>query len=288
MNILFPADFSKNSEVALQYAVDFIKNINGKLTLLHIYEVQAMETPGIGSLSNFSSGPGERLQKRIEEDKEKEVTTKLNELADWHGLKEGDFEILAIRGHVKNEIDKVLSTGDYDLVVLGTRDEKTQRGVFFGGIANHLVSTGKCPVLAIPPNTKYREVKHIVYTTDLVHEEKNILKWLVNYARIHQSTIHLLHIGDDTDKYKISMIHDLIEELPYDHINYEIIPGVEISNVILEISKREKVDMISMTTHTTSLFDKIFHSSFTTDVLGGITVPFLGFSDKDVLPFNFK
>jgi len=280
MNILFPTDFSKNSEVALEYAIDLVKNLKGHIKMINIYDVPQMEDTGVGSLSNFSSGPGRRLQEKVSDDMKAEVEGKLKALAAKYELNHQDYDCLGIEGNVKNEIDKLLATEAYDLVVLGFRNENSQKGVFFGGIANHLVETSVCPVIAVPPTAKYVDFKKIIYPTDLIHEDTRALSWLIKLARPHKAKIHLLHIGDDYEEYRETLVQELCDSLSYDHIDYEVVPGVGVSKVILEMTNKTKADMIAMTTHTTTLFQKIFHASASKDVLDNVDIPFIGFSDN--------
>lgn len=280
MNILFPTDFSQNSEVAFQYAIDLVKNLKGNIDMVHVFDAPQMEDAGMGSLSNFSSGPGGRLQTRVEEDMKQEVEKRLKALAAKYELNHQDYTCAGVEGNVRNEIDRLLSEKAYDLVVLGFRNENSQKGVFFGGIANHLIETANCPVIAVPPDASYVNFEKIIYPTDLIHEDTSALSWLIKLARPHNAKIHLLHIGDDYEKYRDTLAEDLIESLSYNHIDYEVVPGVEVSKVILEVTNKSNANMIAMTTHTTTLFQKIFHASVSKDIMENVDIPFIGFSEK--------
>jgi nucleotide-binding universal stress UspA family protein len=288
MKILFPTDFSENSEVALRYAKDLLRTQNGKITLLNVYEVGHMEDVGVGDISNFGTGPSGRLQEKVEEDAFNNSQKKLIELAEKVGLYTDEFQSFALKGHIKTAIDETLRSDNFDVVVLGTRGENSQKGVFFGGIANHLITSCSSPVMAIPANTKYKEVKKIVYPTDLEHDESDCLNWIINYAKSHGAKLHLIHIDKNVISDKSEQLRELVEELPYDNITYEVVHGDKVSDVIAGIGNDPDVDVISMTTHTTTLFDKLFHSSLTAEVMGKVNAPIIAFSEKDVLPFSFE
>mgnify|MGYP000689655798 CR=1 FL=1 len=289
MNILFPTDFSPNSKVALSYATDFIKKVNGKLTLAHITHVPVMESLNLGTLTDPVGGPTERLQKRVEEDKVESIVRKLEELRSEFGLTEENCTCTARNGQVKSEIDKLFKENNFHLVVMGTRGENTQSGFFFGGMAEHLLKEAECPVMAIPPGSEYKGVKRIVYATNLMHDEKGVLNWLTNYARLNNSRIHLIHINDEgSQNTKEQLLLDLIKEVAYDNITFEILEGSAVTDLILEISKDGETDVLSLTTHTTTLMERIFHSSITEEVLQRVNIPFIGFSEKDTTPYNFN
>ena len=56
----------------------------------------------------------------------------------------------------------MLRNEKYHLIVMGTRGEGTQKGLFFSAIANHLIKTAGCPVLAVPEDTNYQPIERIL------------------------------------------------------------------------------------------------------------------------------
>lgn len=277
MNILFPTDFSENSKVALKYAADLVKNMNANLKVFHVYEVPKME-----DVSNLS-GAGEILQDKVASDVVQLAEKRLKEFVTSCGLNHEHYDCEAINGSVRIQIDRLLSESNYDLVIMATHNENSKKGLFFGGIAQHLLETANCPVFAIPPNAEYSEIKSIMYPTDLVHDEKEALNWLINFARPTKAIIELVNIGDDNDDSRRQLLDDLVIDLPYDHLSFDIVPGTEVSKVIVELAESKNADMIAMTTFTTSFFNKIFHASNTKDVLDNINIPFIGFSKNTKL-----
>lgn len=278
MNILFPTDFSENSQVALQYAIDLINDQGGKITLVHIFNAPTMEGIGMGSLDNFSGGPGDRLQSRVEQDIQKEAVDNLNLMATKYNLEDEQYSFIAKKGDVTHEIDAILKEEDFDLVVLAFRNEQSQRGIFFGGLANHLITTSKCPVIAVPPKAKYVNFKKIMYATDLAHDEHGALGWLVDLAKPHEATIRFIHVGEYEDD-KAAIAQELCNSLDYDDIEFQVVEGTNIAATLLDSANEEHAELFSMTTHTTSLFQKIFHDSYSEEVLNNINIPFIGFSD---------
>ena len=278
MNILFPTDFSENSQVALQYAIDLIKNQGGKITLAHIYKVPMMEGIGMGSLDNFSGGPGDRLQSKVAEDIHEESIENLNLMATKYDLEDSQYSFIAKEGVVSDEIDKLLSDGAYDVVVLAFRNETSQKGIFFGGLANHLITTSNCPVIAVPPKAEFVDFKRIMYATDLAHDEHGALTWLVQLAKPHNATIRFIHVGEYEDE-KASMAQELCNSLDYDDIEFQVVEGTNIAKTLLESANDEHAEIFSVTTHTLTLFQKIFHDSFSEEILNNINIPFIGFSD---------
>ena len=279
MNILFPTDFSNNSGTAIKYARDLTQKLNGTITVVNIYETPVMESVSIGAMGEIG-GPGARLQEKVSQDKKAEAEQKLQEFITREGLIDMKCRQLVINGSIKTELDKILAKENFDLVVLGTRGEGSQKGLFFGGIANHLIKTAKCPVLAIPENAAYNDIKEILYTIDLVHDEAEQLTWLVEFAKIFEAKIQLLHVQNNNSTADSGgRLKELVNSLAYDQVDYQIVESANyVSGEILRRCENGDANLIAMTTHTTGLFDKIFHSSLSTEILSKVNIPFIGFS----------
>jgi nucleotide-binding universal stress UspA family protein len=289
MNILFPTDFSENSRTALKYASNLATQLNGTITIVNAYEVPAMESLRISTQGTFDTGPTGRVQKKVADDKRAEVEEKLAEMREASGLSKEQCKVVAKTGVIKTEFDKILRNEKYHLIVMGTRGEGTQKGLFFSGIANHLIKTAGCPVLAVPENTAFKTIERILYPTDLAHDETYNLKWLVGYAKLNNAGIHLLHVKTNKESNRQEELNQLIDALQYDKITHEIITSKDdVSSIILDHCESDDADLIAMTTHSTSLFDKIFHFSVSTDILKKVNIPFMGFADKKTAYYNFE
>ncbi len=104
--ILFPTDFSKNADNALDYAIDYVNQIKGHLTVVHIYN-----TPGTtGSFVNVDAFMRKEAFQHMVEIVNK-LQTKLTKGVTFDRLVEGGSPIPTI----------AQKAAQYDLVIMGTQ-----------------------------------------------------------------------------------------------------------------------------------------------------------------------
>jgi len=131
--ILVCTDGSKNSAVALNYAVELSKQAGSKLTLLSVVEQR------IRDLSpETAKKAGEKIiQNTVKTARIKEL--KLDELVKF--------------GPAANTITEVAKEGNYDLIVMGSRGLGTVSRFLIGSVSDNVCHKAECSVLIIPTGT---------------------------------------------------------------------------------------------------------------------------------------
>src|SRR5690242_8184156 len=143
MNIVIvPVDFSETSFNAARYDVKL-------LTGHHEVEVIIYHT----------------FEKPEEEENRVEGLEKLKE--ELQDSREVNVSVLAEQGDFLEELEKLVRHRDADLVVMGITGKSTLAQVFVGSNALKMAETKFCPVMIIPSNADYSEIKNVLLATDL-------------------------------------------------------------------------------------------------------------------------
>jgi nucleotide-binding universal stress UspA family protein len=138
--ILVPVDFSENSRVAAQYAVDLAKLTGGDLLLFHAYGLPVTAYPEGFSL------PAELLT-TLAMDAKQAVQKLAKELA-WDGSRE--IQVASEMGAPAQAIVELARTRGFDLIVMGTHGRTGLRRLLIGSVAERVVRLAHCPVLTVP------------------------------------------------------------------------------------------------------------------------------------------
>ena len=127
--ILFCADFSENSERALNYAISATAEYDCELTLLHVLE----EVPSLAKTEEAMAVAAERLDKLIPPEGRKTLKIKT-----------------AVRiGKTYAQIIQLALEAHTDLVTMGVRGRGALDVAVFGSTTYRVMQLGSCPVLAV-------------------------------------------------------------------------------------------------------------------------------------------
>jgi nucleotide-binding universal stress UspA family protein len=127
--ILFCADFSENSERALNYAISATEEYGAELTLLHVLE----ESPSPAKLEQAIAAMKERLDQLIPAEGRKTLNIKT-----------------AVRiGKPYWQIIQFALEAQIDLVTMGVRGRGELDLAVFGSTTYRVLQLGSCPVLAV-------------------------------------------------------------------------------------------------------------------------------------------
>ncbi len=137
--IVVPIDFTATSECALDYAIDFAKQVGARLTLVHAYELPVYGFPD-GALVASSEVAGRILE-----------SAQAGLLAAIERRKDCGVEIRSVLrdGPPADEVAAVAKQVHADMVILGTHGRKGLRRAIMGSVAEEVIRACECPVLAI-------------------------------------------------------------------------------------------------------------------------------------------
>jgi nucleotide-binding universal stress UspA family protein len=139
-SILFPTDFSKNAQRALEYACFLGERFGARLHVLHVLPDPWVLVPDPGSAYGLPSAYEDRLRKEAEES--------LARLALETGTRDKTVQALR-KGSEPAEIVRYAREHQLDLIVMGTHGRTGLSHAFLGSVAEQVVRTAGCPVLTV-------------------------------------------------------------------------------------------------------------------------------------------
>lgn len=139
-------DFSENSEIAFDTAVDMAEKFGASLDIIHVLPqpvnpmISDFEIPLLGdTMTNASQEVQKTLVMKMEEKMEEAFGKKIA------NIKERKLAILD--GHVSTEIIDYLEENEIDLVVLGSYGFSGMGLVIFGSVAKRVAHKAHCSVM---------------------------------------------------------------------------------------------------------------------------------------------
>lgn len=268
-HVLFPTDFSPNSEKAMHYAAEMARLFNADLTLFNSYKVPYSKSNLLVSMVDRMKADSEaelnKLKKRI--------------------LSQPEYAHLQIKidsrvGSFVPLIPKVAQNCKTNLIVMGTKGASSIKEIFIGSNTLEVIQTTKCPVLAIPENANKIKVEKIAMATDLKRvPDPQQLEVLFDLAKVTNSPIEFVNVlrqQDESEAEEKAKQANILEEMANDiptsmHFasNEDIIDGL--SNYIND----KKPDLFAMLARKHSLFERLFTKSITNKLSFRTEIPLL-------------
>lgn len=136
--VLCPVDFSTDSFTALDYAVDFARQHEGHLILLHVVD---------NPLTDVYGPRGQNFYAEVEH----ALETSKEMLADAVRTHAADTpcEIIVQRGNPAEVIIDLAAAQQADLIVLSTHGRTGPQRLLIGSVAEKVVRTAPCPVFTV-------------------------------------------------------------------------------------------------------------------------------------------
>jgi nucleotide-binding universal stress UspA family protein len=188
-NILFPTDFSRESMLALPYALAIARSYGSKLFAVHINReplgAPASVRKGLQALQSERSG------------RNKEAIALLQ--ARTQGV---PSEMLFRRGDIWAELSDIIALKKIDLVVTGTHGRRGVSKLLEASVAETIFRHAACPVLTVGPAVSGEpgsivDLHEILFATDFSKESLAALPYATLLAQQDGARLYLLHVAEE-------------------------------------------------------------------------------------------
>jgi nucleotide-binding universal stress UspA family protein len=275
--ILVPTDFSKNAENALHFAIILAKQQQATLLLLHVYQIAVAVSPAPFNLL--------LLEK---EEAIKDATNKLRALSAQIDHAGGlSHEYLLEEGDTVEAISNIVKEKNVDLIIMGTKGASGLAGVIFGSVATSVIEKASCPVMAIPERTSLtKPIKKITYATDYQKNDTRIIQKIIELAEPIRSQVNIIHISGDKispdEEYKLmsQFMKKVNDAINYNNMSFQMLHGKDVEDQLEKYIADNSTDILILSTHHRSFFDRLFEKSITKDLTLKATIPLVAFHYK--------
>jgi nucleotide-binding universal stress UspA family protein len=149
VKLLCPMDFSPSSEAALSAAAELAEHLSGELLVLHVVVPVPVPIGGFGA--------AESDIERIEADREEAARRRLEETVERLVAHEVPAHPMVEIGEASDRILEVARVEEVAWIVLSTHGESAWQRWFVGSVADRVIRSAHCRVLAIPPAEMKRD-----------------------------------------------------------------------------------------------------------------------------------
>ncbi|MET2985155.1 universal stress protein [Aureibaculum conchae] len=275
-NILIPTDFSDNAWDALLYAIRLYDNVPSRFYILNTFQIGTSRTT-----NRMSSKRGTKLFRVLQEESEKglqKIQNYLNEnlLNDNH-----EYKTLSKTGDLYINLKQIVSQNNIDIIIMGTTGATGAKEIFMGSNAVKVINNiDLCPVLTVPKNYDFNELKNIAFATDLKKKFSALeLSSLIELQTIYQCEISILHVKeydnlDENQLIELAHIKSLFHNESLTHYK-EIGLNGNVAKTIIEFSEKHNVDLVCLVNHEKKFLQKLMQEAVVKKVNFRSEIPIL-------------
>ena len=273
LRILALTDFSPLSTVAIQYAAKISHKLEAEYSIVNVVRLDGIPKTNMRLKT---------IEKTMIEASNQEGEMLVSELQGSARVG-SKIEFNAIKGHtVADFVQRYVQKNPTDLVVMGSQGASSIKKFRLGGTAVSVIETCPVPVLTIPKWAVFKDFGTVVYASDLRNIQKE-LDTIVPFARIFNSTVHMVHVVAAIDK-TVEMLKTetdkLIEKVNYSKLDFRVIIEDKVAEAIDGYIKASKADLLTTFTHELNLYEKLFGLSVTRTLAYQANIPLLAFKRK--------
>lgn len=267
--ILVPTDFSDASRNAAVYAAEFAKIMECKVILFHTYFVPIVISSDIPT--TVMMDPEILKQETLALlKKEAEAVEDIAGTQVLYEAKEGD----PVTEIIDFERDK-----KPDLIVMGMKESGAVSEYIIGSIATDVIRQSLTPVMIIPLQVKFKQIRKIAFATDYsLATDTHLLEPIKEFCKIFYSKLFILNVVKELELIGVEKevsrmrIQTYFEDLEHKHYYLEDDDVIHALNNFID---EYTIDVIAMLPQRHNLFSRIFKEGNTKKMAFHTHIPLL-------------
>lgn len=279
--ILLLTDFSKNALNAIHYALELYSDRKCSFYFLNTYQLDGFSL----HVSPYQSETGQRSYE-IEKRKSEEQFEKLMQTLRLHSDNpKHTYVTIVTNDSLLEGVKDVIAKNDIDIIIMGNKGVTSSRTVVFGmNTINVMEEVMACPVLAIPEDVRFTPPKEIVFPTDYKESfKRRELKYLINIAQLHNSSIQVLHIKESKKLNKIQQGNKEFLEILFKEVahSFHELEDIAVHTGINAFIDMRDSDMVAFINRNHSFFGRMFSKRLVKELGYHSKVPVLVLKDRN-------
>jgi len=259
--LLCPIDFSEVSLNALEFAVAIGEKENSDVTLLNIF-----------TRSDFnkilkSDDVDEEYEKLLEiaKLKLKVISEEILNVSKSRGLQSCEYKLKS--GKIVEVLASLADEEKHDLIIMGTTGHSAYERKYLGGKAESIIRHTNCSVLCVPENHNFHGINKVIYATDYQEEDKIAIQQLIDFTRVINAELEVLHVSHHNDTIDRAIFEDFKDGLLHfihdGDVSFNRVIFKHVAQGLDEYMKEEKADMLVLLNKKLNFLESLFHRSLT-------------------------
>lgn len=256
--ILVPTDFSSASLDAFQYALEWAREFNASLHVIHVYS---------GSFDPNEAlvvGPMEGRRDHVL----RELDFFIHSAKNAPGESKGSLVPVSRDAHLGFASDVITDfSEDYDWIIMGSTGKSGVIEKIFGSVSSYVSRHAKCPVIMVPKDAVYKKVDNILYAADLKSIRDLSIDRVISLSQDLGASVHFVHVAresEDPSPLKEELFREvLLKKSLTQEFYISTIVGEDVLEGLSSYQKQNPIDLSVVVAQRRSFWDSLLHKSIT-------------------------
>lgn len=282
--ILVPLKLGENRIQLCQYAMQLAKQAKAEVKVLYVYADPTFNQPDRRTASwekYVRMEAQEAFQKaqlklvNFSHELKKQIPKELFDSVKIH------YRML--KGTPENVITAACKRYHPNVILMGTKSERNDKGEFYGKTMLKVIEHTQCPVLAVPAEASFKGkgMINVMYSTNFYDSDNASLNKLLDILKAYDKQIHCVHIDLRTNPHLKEKVQELNKMLAAKYSQHKIECILfESDNIVSGVDKfveANDIDIISLSKKKHSTFYNLFHTDLSAKLVATGKVPILIF-----------
>jgi nucleotide-binding universal stress UspA family protein len=265
---------------AIEYVLKLFKNVPCDFYILNVQKASSFISDDMMVMSSSAT-----IYQTIIDTAKTSINNIISKIEKKHQNTKHQFHSIVDYDNFIDSINQTSKVNDVDLIVMGTKGASGLDKVLFGSNTVRVMQRCETPLLVIPNNCKFTDLKTIAFTTSfhsLYH--LNDFEPLINLKKLNHSELLILHVLEDAN-----MANELDKNIDFfdTHFNdatkeYIDAKNGNVYNAIHDYIVENDIKLLAMMSKKHSFFERLV-TTHTVESFGfNIDIPLLVMHNKDL------
>ena len=275
--ILFPTDFSEVAKNAFVYALNFAKQYNSKIIVLHQYQLPIVHSDAL-PLSIKEVYDSIEFQNF---ENFKSHVPKLKQIAQDHNMSDINLQYVMTQGELISNIQEIVNKESVDVIIMGTQGASGLKEIFLGSNAGNIIANVDCLIISVPHMAVFKGFNHIMFSTRFREKDKAALKKLILIAQNFDATIHIVNVTQN-----ISKANELLAEwqtlFNENFVKFYVLESQQVIKTLIHFTTSHAIDLMAMLHYKKSFLQELFNTSYTQKMSNHAQIPLLSINELNL------
>lgn len=260
MRILFPTDFSDAANNAFVYALHLAHDLGATVYILHTYMQPVLSASHVGQPEIV---PEVYESYELQQfDSYKKHSAFLHNLAKEKQLDTVPLTFLFEEGTVVSNAQEIIQREHINLVVMGTNRAQGFIDKIFGSNTLGVIRGVRIPVLSVPKESNYQQIKEIIFTTLFRESDEIALAEILQLVRPFAVNVKCVYVHKEYNPAIIGLSQRWKQKFEKDNLDFVFLDFNEsIEHTVNTYIGQHRVDLLCVLKRNRNFLERIFSSS---------------------------